>query len=91
MGEESYFVYAIQSESTGQIYIGQTADLNRRLSQHNDSANRPSAHTRRHKGPWRLIHYETYLSLAEAIRRERFLKSGKGRQCLKELVASKHQ
>ena len=35
----------------GEIYIGQTSDLNRRLAQHNDPDYRGTLHTKRHVGP----------------------------------------
>jgi len=34
----SYWVYILQSESTGKTYTGQTSDLKRRLNEHNHPA-----------------------------------------------------
>jgi len=36
-----------------------------------------------HRGPWQLIYYEAYLNQADALGRERYLKSGAGRRFLK--------
>jgi predicted GIY-YIG superfamily endonuclease len=36
-----------------------------------------------YRGPWRLIYYEAYLEQADALGRERYLKSGAGRRFLR--------
>ncbi len=36
------------------------------------------------RGPWRLIYYEAYVEVDDALGRERFLKSGAGRTYLKK-------
>ena len=33
-----------------------------------------------YRGPWKLIYYEAYLEQADALGRERYLKSGAGRR-----------
>ena len=73
-----YTVYVLRSGTTGRRYIGQTACLQRRLAEHADRSHNRRKYTSRQKGPWELIHRETYETRAEAMRRERFLKSGKG-------------
>jgi putative endonuclease len=35
-----------------------------------------------HRGPWSLIYYQAYVEQADAIGRERYLKSGGGRKLL---------
>jgi predicted GIY-YIG superfamily endonuclease len=40
-----HYVYVIQSSSTGRLYAGQTADLERHLQQHDDPSNRLTLHT----------------------------------------------
>lgn len=35
------------------------------------------------RGPWKLIYYEAYLEQADALGREKYLKSGSGRKFLK--------
>ncbi len=80
-----YFVYVIRSESTGRTYIGHTGDLEKRLSEHNDPACFSSKFTKRVPGPWSLVHKEVYMTRGEAFRRERWLKTGRGRDHLKSL------
>jgi len=55
-----FWVYILQSESTGRLYTGQTSDLEKRLERHNDQDIDISRYTRKQKGPWRLIHSEKY-------------------------------
>ena len=81
-----FSVYVIRSESTGRTYIGHTQDLQKRLKEHNDPDCFSSKFTKRVPGPWLLVHEETYSTRSEAFRRERWLKSGYGRQYLKSIL-----
>ncbi|HTN42753.1 MAG TPA: GIY-YIG nuclease family protein [Nitrospiria bacterium] len=74
-----YWVYISRSRSCGRTYFGQTEDLERRLSKHNDPQNKLSRYTKRFKGPWDVVYTEQYQTRSEAIKRERLLKTGKGR------------
>ena len=75
----SFTVYVLQGNSNGKLYIGQTADLKRRLFEH---GNRLSRYTKG-RGPWKLIYQEEYHTRAKAMAREHFLKSGTGRDWFK--------
>ena len=79
----SYWVYVLLN-SQGKCYIGQTRDLSHRLAQHNDPAYRGSLYTKRHPGPWRLRHKEEFATRREAMRRERELKSSRGRAWIRQ-------
>ena len=70
------------SGATGKRYVGQTADLERRLAEHNSMQHNPRKHTSRNQGPWRLVLSEEHLTRAEAMRREKWLKSGAEREWL---------
>lgn len=76
-----HFVYVLRSLKSGRIYIGQTNDLMRRLAEHN------FGHTAstRSKGPYQIAHVERFEHRLGAIRRERFLKSGQGREEIRKL------
>ena len=74
-----FFVYILRNPR-GKIYIGQTDNLTKRLGQHNDPENTLSKHTKRHPGPWQLIHAESFENRTGAMQREKELKSGKGRE-----------
>jgi len=78
----AYHVYVLLNPD-GKTYVGQTSDLARRVAQHNDPSFRLTLHTKRHSGPWRLVHSEEFATRADAIRRERQLKTGKGRDWMR--------
>ena len=71
-----YYVYVLHSEADQGLYIGFTGDLAARVQAHNDGRSKSTAGRR----PLRLIYYEAYLVEADALGRERFLKSGSGRR-----------
>jgi putative endonuclease len=69
-----FYVYLIESLSSGeQRYVGITADL-KRLKEHNDGK---SHHTSKFK-PWRLVTYIAFSDRTKADSFERYLKSGSG-------------
>jgi putative endonuclease len=76
-------VYVIRSESTGTMYTGQTCDLLKRLAEHNDPT---SGFRKRVSGPWVLVHQEDCATRSEAFRRERWFKTGRGRDLHRILV-----
>jgi putative endonuclease len=76
----AFYVYVLRSQSTGKTYVGQTADLERRVRQHNDPLCKLTVYTKRNPGPWLLIHHEVFETRAQAMERERVLKSGQGRR-----------
>lgn len=70
-----FYVYLIESLSTyGQRYVGLTADLKRRMQEHNSGK---SAHTSKYR-PWRLVTYLAFSDRAKAESFETYLKSGSG-------------
>ncbi|MGD9692402.1 MAG: GIY-YIG nuclease family protein [Phycisphaerales bacterium] len=77
-----FVVYVIVSEGSAKRYIGQTNDLERRLREHNDPDHNQRKHTSRNVGPWRLAMSERYPTRAQAMARERWLKTGVGREWL---------
>ena len=81
----AFFVYVLLNPK-GKTYVGQTADLERRVIQHNDLNCRLTLHTKRHAGPWRLLHFEEFPSRSAAVCRERELKSGKGREWIQRIL-----
>ncbi len=78
------YTYVLFSERDGRFYTGTTADLRQRIRQHAEGKVRSTAY--RH--PLRLIYYEACLNDEDAYRRERFLKTGKGKRYLKNRLAS---
>jgi len=74
-----YYTYILHSECDGKLYIGSTINLKNRIEKHNKGFVMATKNRR----PLKLIYYEAYLTLADAKRREIFLKGGKGRSELK--------
>ena len=72
---DHFFVYILRSQRDGAIYIGQTGNLRRRLSQHNTPSSKSYTAKR---GPWDLVHIERHPDRSTAMQRERFLKSCAG-------------
>ena len=70
-----FTVYVIYSHKHNKIYIGQTCDIKNRLDEHNSDL---SNHTKKFI-PWKIIYTEEYQSRAEAMKREKQLKSSRGR------------
>ena len=77
-----YYVYVIKSVSHGTRYVGSTDDVYRRLNEHNSGKCRYT----RGRRPWQLICKEKYSTRREAMRREKFLKSGQGRNYIDSLL-----
>ena len=78
-----YTVYVLKSLKDGRQYIGYTADIRRRIKEHN--AGRTES-TRRRR-PFEIIHTEVYDKKEEAESREKYLKSGRGREELKFILS----
>jgi putative endonuclease len=78
----TFDVYVLKSEKDGIRYVGSGADSNERLRRHNRGDYR---FTKGHR-PWKLIYKEEYNTRSEAVKRERFLKSGQGRKFLDETL-----
>ena len=74
-----YHVYVIQS-NRGLIYTGQTDNLDHRLKQHNQGrSNWTSQDTN-----WKIVYTKDFKTRTDAIKFERWLKTGAGRDFLKE-------
>jgi putative endonuclease len=77
-------LYILQSEKTGQYYVGSTSDLDRRVSEHL-RGHTPST---RKRGPWKLIHREDFATLMGERRRETEIKKWKSSRLIRALIAS---
>ena len=77
-------VYVLRSQSSCRYYIGFTSDVTQRLGQHNQGITEST----KNRGPWEVVYRESYASRSEAMRREKYLKSGSGREELKRLISA---
>ena len=86
--DEKFFVYIIQSKKDFTFYVGQTNDLDVRLSKHNDGFSKYTSS----KLPWRLVYFEMFNTRTEAIKREKEIKLKKSRKYIEGLITKKfHQ
>ncbi len=76
------YVYILISDRDGQMYVGITNDLRRRLSEHQNGQTTSTAK----RLPVRLIFYEAYPEESDARRRERYFKTTKGKVTLRAML-----
>ncbi|MBB2146354.1 GIY-YIG nuclease family protein [Pedobacter sp. LMG 31464] len=76
-----FYVYAIKSDVDQRIYVGFSSNVLKRLAEHN------AGKTKSTKGfrPWQLIYSEPIVSRIAAREKEKYLKSGIGKEFLKSL------
>lgn len=77
------YVYAITSIADGRIYIGQTINLEKRIKEHNSGVTRSTRNYR----PWKLVYTEEAIDRMAARVREKYLKSGCGKELIKKHCA----
>ncbi|MEY3344177.1 MAG: hypothetical protein RL090_1861 [Bacteroidota bacterium] len=78
------YLYVIKSEQNGDLYVGITKDLETRLKDHQNGKNRYTKGLR----PWNLVLVEEFEDWEDARKKEKYYKSGFGKEKLKELLAS---
>ena len=69
--ERTYWLYILASRPGGALYVGVTGDLSRRVWEHREK--RGGRHTTRYAIN-RLVYYESYDDVHNALQRERNLK-----------------
>ena len=79
-----WYVYVLYSMSAQKSYVGYTNDIERSIFEHNVSKIR--GFTSRYR-PWTLIHTESYSDKGSAIAREKYLKTGRGREEVKLFIS----
>ena len=78
----SCVVYILRSPTTKRTYVGQTSNLPERLRRHN-AGMVPSTKA---YAPWELVHIEEYPNRSAAMNREKWLKTGIGREFIEIIV-----
>jgi putative endonuclease len=74
-----YQVYVLKSEKYNRFYIGLTDDLARRFKEHNSGQVKSTKYYK----PYKIIHTENRPDRTKARKREKWLKSGCGREWIK--------
>jgi len=81
---DKYTVYVLQNKQR-RLYIGQTGNLISRLDAHA----RGLSFFTKGKGPWWLVYQEQYDTRAQAMAREKVLKTGRGRDFIKQIISAR--
>ncbi len=76
-----YYTYVLYSNNFDKIYIGYSSDVDKRLAAHNDERN--TGWTQKYQ-PWEIMYMEEFASKQEAMKREKQLKTAKGRKFIWE-------
>jgi putative endonuclease len=77
-----WYVYVLRSQVDGNFYVGTTKNLQRRLSQHRWGQNVSTAK----RVPFDLVYFGGHLWREDALRRERYFKTTKGKVTLRQMI-----
>lgn len=77
-----YYAYILQSEKDKKLYVGYTGDLRKRIKMHNSG----KVLSTKFRRPFSLIYYEAHIDRSDAFKREKFLKTGWGRNYIKRIL-----
>jgi putative endonuclease len=80
-GTRMYCVYVLKSLKDENLYIGMTSDLEQRIKRHNSGYEKAT----KRRAPFKLLHSEDFETRIEARNREKYFKSGFGREIIKSL------
>ena len=81
---DEFVVYILYSKDYNKTYVGFTSNLIERFKSHNYLSKK--GYTIKYR-PWKVIHVEFFTTKSEALVREKILKSGKGRDFIKEIIS----
>jgi putative endonuclease len=81
LGRIMFHCYVLRSQKTGRRYVGSCEDLRDRIRRHNSGESKAT----KHGTPWVLVHSESFATRSEAALRERYFKTGRGRDELDTL------
>ena len=79
----NYYIYILKSLQTGQYYIGQTQNLEKRIVKHNSGYVNSTSKA----SPWQLIYSEQFETRSDSVKREKEIKGWKSRARIEKLVA----
>jgi len=74
-----YYTYVLLSKRDANFYVGYADDLTARLKQHKSG----KVKSTKYRLPVILVYYEGCVNKFDAIKRERYLKSGMGKRHIK--------
>lgn len=77
-----YYTYILLSKKDKKFYIGYTQNLRKRYRKHQKGDVRST----KPRLPMILVFYEAYINKYDALRRERYLKTTKGRTTIRSML-----
>jgi len=77
-----HYVYVLRSLRDDGLYTGYSSDLKKRFREHQEGI----VTSTKSRGPFELIFYEAYRNKYDAIRREKYLKTSKGKNTLRHML-----
>jgi len=80
-----WYAYVLENVENKKFYIGSTDNLRRRVKEHNQG--RGGNYTRK-QGKFKIVFYEAFIEKKDALKAERFFKTGYGREVLKDKLES---
>lgn len=78
-----FYTYILYSREYNKTYVGYTSNLEGRLQAHNHPQNKGWTHKFQ---PWEILYFEEYATKSEAMKREKELKTGKGRDFIQNIL-----
>lgn len=78
-----YTIYVLYSQNNNKIYIGFTSDLEKRFLSHNSLGTKGWTIKFR---PWVIVYTEDFETKPKALKREKELKSSRGRAWIRETI-----
>jgi putative endonuclease len=76
-----FYVYVLKSAKTDRRYVGSCENLDDRLRRHNAGESKAT----KHGIPWVLLHAEECATRSAAMMKERYYKTGRGRDELDKI------
>jgi len=77
-----HFVYVLISKKDNDFYTGYTSDLKKRIKEHREG----KVKSTKHRLPVQLIYYEVCINKYDALAREKYLKSGRGKKYIRNRI-----
>jgi putative endonuclease len=74
-----FYTYVLKSLKDKKLYVGFSEDLEKRIKSHNSG----KVEATRLRRPFKLVYYEACLNKNQALKREKYFKTGFGRRYLR--------
>jgi putative endonuclease len=80
-----FYCYVLLSQKTGRRYVGSCENLTERIRRHNAGDSKAT----KHGLPWVVLHSEIFDKRSGAAQRERYYKTGRGRDELDKKLSER--